>query len=71
MMLIETIETYRIDNESEVKSFIEGLKQEGFSNGYEVVSYSSEKKEKKAKGEIIDEAFKVKVRKRYDDFWGV
>ena len=39
------------------------------SKGYELKSYSSNKKVKKAKGEVVDEAYLVKVEKAYSNFW--
>ena len=62
-------ETYRMNTEEEVKSFIEKIKEDAAPGGYELKSYSSTKKVKKQKGEIVDEGFLVKIEKAYADFW--
>lgn len=66
---INVVESYRIDSEDEVDSFINKVKEEAMSKGYELKSYSSNKKVKKAKGEVVDEAYLVKVEKAYSNFW--
>ena len=73
---INVVESYRIDSEDEVDSFINKVKEEAnFTcdicsiRGYELKSYSSNKKVKKAKGEVVDEAYLVKVEKAYSNFW--
>ena len=66
---INVVESYRIDSEDEVDSFINKVKEEAMSKGYELKSYSSNKKVKKAKVEVGDEAYWVKVEKAYAKFW--
>lgn len=58
--LIQTTEVYRADSEAEAKGVIEEAKAAG---EYTLTKYTSEKKEVKAKGEIIDEYFKVTLTK--------
>ena len=67
--LISVVEQYRLDTEEEATHFIEECKEDAEKHGYTLKSYSSTKKEKKAKGEIIDEAVLVKLAKDYDTFW--
>ena len=67
--LISVVEQYRFDTEEEATRFIEECKEDAETHGYTLKSYSSTKKEKKAKGEIIDEAVLVKLAKDYDTFW--
>lgn len=62
--LIKTVETYRADTEAEAKGVIEEAKA---SDEYTLTKYSSEKKEVKAKGEVIDEYFKVDLTKVFTD----
>ena len=64
--LTKVVETYRIGSEKEVEAFLKELKAD---HRFTVAKYSSTKKEKKAKGEIIDEAVLVKLAKDYDTFW--
>lgn len=69
--LLQVVETYRVDNREEVDDFISQEKKKAQDGGYELKSYSTEHKEKKAKGEIIDDAEMVKLTKVYGNFWEV
>ena len=60
--LIKTTEQYRISSEQEA---IEFINQEKKSNKYTVSKYSSELKTTKAKGEIVDEWFRVTITKEF------
>ena len=62
--LIQTVETYRADTEAEAKGVIEEAKAAG---EYALTKYTSEKKEVKAKGEVIDEYYKVTLTKVFTD----
>ena len=62
--LIKVVETYRLANEKEVENFIQELKNDP---SFEVVKYSSTKKEKKAKGEVVDEWIRFEVTKLFND----
>lgn len=69
MIKLEVTETYRAETEQEAKAFIESVRDEAYDENYTLHKYSSMKKEKKAKGEIIDEGYEVKVVKVYAKFW--
>lgn len=58
--LIETTEIYRVDSESEAKTLIEKAKKSSI-----VSKYSCVHKEKKQKGEVVDDWFRVTITK----FW--
>lgn len=60
--LTKVTEQYRIDTEQEVDNFLNEQKQE---KTFEVVKSSSEKKVVKAKGEIIDEFYRVTIVKEF------
>ena len=62
--LIQTVETYRADTEAEAKGVIEEAKAAG---EYVLTKYASEKKEIKAKGEVIGEYYKVALTKHFTD----
>ena len=62
--LIQTVETYRADTEAEAQGLITEAKQAG---EYALSKYVSEKKEVKAKGEVIDEYYKVTLTKVFTD----
>lgn len=61
--LIETTEVYRVDQESEAKDLIETAKQ---GKEYTLKKYSSQYKEKKSKGEIVDAWYKVTLVKEFN-----
>lgn len=69
--LVSVVETYRLDSEEEVERFIEESKSKAKEEGYILKSCSYLLKEKKAKGEIIDSAYLVKITKDYNSFWEV
>ena len=62
--LIRKIETYRVGSESEDKQFIEEQKQ---SDEYVLTRYSSEYKERKSKGEVVDSWYRVTLTKDVND----
>ena len=66
--LKETLEI-RVDTEEEAKEVMEQFRYEAAANGYMVGSCGYTKKEKKAKGDIIDEGFLVKCVKIYGGFF--
>lgn len=62
--LIQTTEVYRADSETEAQEIIGAAKA---AAEYTLTKYSSEKKEVKAKGEVIDEFYKVTLAKTFTD----
>ena len=62
--LISTVETYRVDNESEAAALIEEAKN---SSKYTLSKYSSVYKERKQKGEVIDAWHRLSLTKVFDD----
>lgn len=62
--LVSTTETYRVDTESEATKAIEEAKQDG---SYVLGKYTSEHKERKSKGEVIDEYWKLTLTKLFND----
>ena len=62
--LIKTTEEHRADSEFEVTELINTAKAD---NRYALAKYSSVKKERKQKGEIIDEYYLVTLVKVFDD----
>lgn len=62
--LIETTEVYRVNTETAAAELINAAKKDP---QYVLKKYTSVKKEKKAKGEIIDEWFRVTLVKSFDD----
>lgn len=62
--LINVTETYRVDTEAEAAKIIEEAKVDG---NYVLSKYSSVKKERKQKGEIIDEWYRLTLTKVFTD----
>ena len=62
--LIQVTETYRVDSEDQVKEMIEEAKTD---NRFPLLKYTSQYKERKAKGEVIDSWYKVTFTKGFSD----
>lgn len=62
--LISTVETYRVDTESEATQLINNSKA---ANEYTLSKYNCERKDIKEKGEIIGEYYKVSLTKVFND----
>lgn len=62
--LISTTEVYRVDSEDEAKKMIEDAKAD---NHFILKKYTSEFKERKSKGEVIDAYWKVSLVKTFTD----
>ena len=62
--LVSTVETYRVDTEVEATKAIEEAKND---NSYVLGKYTNEHKERKSKGEIIDEYWKLSLTKLFND----
>ena len=62
--LITTTEIYRVDDEIEVQNLIEEAKHDPMCT---LIKYNREYKEKKSKGEVVDEWYKVTLVKSFND----
>lgn len=62
--LTKVVETYRLPNEAAVETFLKELKADPH---FEVSKYSSTKKERKEKKEIVDEWIHFEVTKLFND----
>lgn len=62
--LVSSCETYRVDSESEVKRAIEEAKQD---STFSLTKYTSEYKERKLKGEVVDSFYKLTLTKVFND----
>ena len=70
LKLKETTE-YRTDSELEAKEIMEQFRLEAKEKGYEIGSCGYTYKTKKSKGEIIDEAYVVKVVRNYSPIFDI
>lgn len=64
--LIKEVKTYRVDSEIDAKELIDDFSNKQFNNGYKFVKGTYEYKNKKTKGEIIDEWYIVTVSLSYE-----
>lgn len=62
--LINVVETYRVDTDDEAKKLIEDAKR---SSMFGLGKYSSEYKEVKQKGEVVESYYKVSLAKSFND----
>ena len=62
--LTQVTETYRIDTEEQVISTIEEAKND---TRFSLVKHTSQYKERKAKGEVVDAWYKVTLTKQFTD----
>lgn len=62
--LISVTETYRVDTEAEAAVLIDEAKKD---NKYDLKKYTSQKKERKQKGAVVDEWHQVVLTKIFDD----
>jgi hypothetical protein len=62
--LIQTTEVFRVDTEEEAQELIEAAKA---NNMYALKKYNCEYKEKKSKGDVIDDWYKVTLTKSFND----
>lgn len=62
--LIKTTEEWRADTEAQATTLIDDAKSD---SKYVLSKYSTVKKERKAKGEILDEYYMVTLVKVFDD----
>lgn len=69
MRILKVTAEYRAESEEEAKQMNEDFKKEARDQGYILTSFAYTKKEKKSKGEIIDDGYLVKVVKTYGGFW--
>lgn len=71
MLKLKVTEEYRTESESEAKEVMEQFRQDAAKNGYDIVSMGYTYKTKKSKGEIIDEAYVVQVKKNYSPIFDI
>lgn len=60
--LIQTTEVYRVDSEPEVENLIAEAKED---TTFDVIKYNCEHKERKSKGDIVDDYYKVSIVKGF------
>ena len=63
--LLKRTEEFKVNDEAEAKALIEQAKANENVEGYELKSYKMVKKDKKSKGEVIDEWVIVTLVKQW------
>lgn len=71
MILLKTTEEYRTESEYEAKELMEQMREQAASKGYVLNQCGYTHKEKKSKGEVIDEAYVVKAVKVFNGVWTI
>lgn len=69
MRLLKVTEEYRTGTEQEAKDAIEQFRKEANEKGYMLGACGFTYKDKKSKGEIIDDGYLIKVVKKFSTFW--
>lgn len=69
MRLLKVTEEYRADSEVEAKEAMETFRANAAKEGYQVIKSGYTYKQKKSKGDIVDEAWIVSVTKEYGGIW--
>ena len=69
MRLLKVTEEYRVDSEQEAREAIENFRKESLEKGYVLGACGFTYKDKKSKGEIIDEGYLIKAVKVFSKFW--
>lgn len=70
MISLETTEKFRAESEDEAKEMMEKFRKESAEKGYIIKKSGYEYKTKKAKGEVVDEAWVVSITKVFASIWG-
>lgn len=68
-MLLETTSKYRVETESEAQKLIAKFREEAEQKGYLIKKSGYERKNKKAKGEIIATVFVVTITQVFGSIW--
>jgi len=68
MLKLKVTEEWRCEDKNEAEAFIKAARED---NGYTVVKAGYTHKEKKAKGEVIDECEVVSITKLYATVWNL
>ena len=70
MIKLENVEKYKAYTEEDAKDFIEMARASASKENYILKKAGYEYKTKKAKGEVIAEAWIVTLNKVFNDIWG-
>lgn len=71
MVKLSITEKYRAETREEAEDFIRAQRENGAKEGYEVTEAKYVYKEKRAKGETVDQAELVTITKVFCTLWDV
>ena len=71
MVKLSITEKYRAETREEAEDFIRAQREKGAKEGYEVTEAKYVHKEKRAKGETVDQAELVTITKVFCTLWDV
>lgn len=71
MIKLKVTEEWRCEDKTEAEAFIRSERESGAEKGYAVTKAGYTHKEKKAKGEVIDECEVVSITKAYNPVWNI
>lgn len=71
MIMLEKTTKYRCESEEEAKEQMENFRKDAQEKQYQIKKMGYEYKNKKAKGEIIDEAWVLSVTAVYANLWEI
>lgn len=69
MRLISNTVEQRVDKEEDAINLINAYRAKANEDGYTVKSSTYSRKEKKRKGEVVDEGYLVKITMVFSSFW--
>lgn len=69
MRTLKVTEEYRVNSELEAKEAMERFRAEAKEKGYQIKKSGYTYKNKKSKGDIVDEAWVISVTKEYGSVW--
>lgn len=64
--LVRTTDIFKVDTESEAVTLVQEYKDNASSEGYDLTKYESKYRNKKTKGEIVEEWYQVTLQKDFD-----
>ena len=65
-ILLKDAKTYRVNTDEQARTLIEDCAKNQFNEGYKLTNHTSKYRNKKVKGEIVEEWYEVTLTRSYD-----
>ena len=65
-ILLKDAETYRVETDEQARALIEECANNQFKEGYKLTNHTSKYRNKKVKGEIVEEWYEVTLTRSFD-----